>query len=96
MPKFEDVVMLPVAVRLYRLSAPLFEIVLPVPDIVIAPAELVSDALVFTVRLPARLMLDAVLTEPETVRLFNAIPVPDMVLLVPLMVNVPLLCVKDP
>lgn len=67
------------------------------PFILILPAVPVKLAPAFIVIFPVTMISEVVVAEPEMVRLLNVIPVPDMVLVVPDIVNVlPALWVKEP
>ena len=69
--------------------------VLDDPLIVSTPPEVVKlPALAF--RSPATVMFAELVIVPEVVRLLNVNPFPEIDLLVPDMVSVPLLCVNEP
>ena len=85
--KEDDVLMVPVAFKAYRLIVPGPVIVLEVPVKLIIPAVVIR--LPVTNTLPAIVKLFVVLMVPEHVRLSKTIPVPEIVLEVPLIVKVP-------
>ena len=79
----------PETVRLYKLTAPVAVIVLDVPLMVTLPAVPVKLPAALVVKLPAMVRSDVVDIVPLNVRSLNVIPVPEIVLAVPLMVNPP-------
>ena len=87
MEKLESVVMEPVRDSAAKFFVPAPEIVFEAPLIVMVPA--LALKLPLTDKLPERFKDVAVLTEPLTVRLSSEIPEPLMVLLEPVIDNVP-------
>ena len=88
--------MLPVAVRLYKLMAPVAVMVFKVPLIVTLPAVPVKLPVAPALRLPATLSTEVVDIVPLKIRSLKVNPLPVIVLPVPLMVNAPVLCVNAP
>ena len=88
--------MLPVAVRLYRLMAPVAVMVFEVPLMVTLPAVPVKLPAAPALRLPEMISAEVVDIVPLKVRSLKVNPLPVIVLPVPLMVNAPVLCVNAP
>ena len=88
--------MLPFAVRLYKLMAPVAVMVFEAPLMVTLPAVPVKLPAAPALRLPVMISAEVVDIVPLKVRSLKVNPLPVMLLPVPLMVNAPVLCVNAP